>query len=232
MRTWTVNDVMTTDVVTAAPDMPYRALVDELVGRRVSALPVIDYLGHVQGVVSEADLLRRIEYADDDDPPPRLFASRHRRAERAKADARTAVDLMTTPAVTVLTGTSVARAARLMDAENVKRLPVVDDLGRIVGIVSRTDLLKVHLRPDAEIRADVVQEILRGVLVVEQGQVRASVADGVVTLAGRVDRRSAVDLALRLARHIPGVVDVVSHLSYDFDDTDLVTNRGLPFGVA
>jgi CBS-domain-containing membrane protein len=90
-----------------------------------------------------------------------------------------------------------------MDAENVKRLPVVDDLGRLVGIVSRSDLLKVRLRPDAEIRSDVAQGILRGVLVVEEGQVRTSVADGVVTLAGRLDRRSAVALAVTLARQVP-----------------------------
>lgn len=172
MKTWTVDDVMTADVVTATPEMPYRALVDELVGRRVSALPVVDYFGHVVGVVSEADLLRKIEYTDEGSPP-RLFASRHHRAERAKSAGRTAGDLMTAPAVTVLTGTSVVRAARLMDAENVKRLPVVDDLGRIAGIVTRSDLLKVHLRPDADIRADVVQEILRRVLAVEEGMVAA-----------------------------------------------------------
>ncbi|GAA0808084.1 CBS domain-containing protein [Spirilliplanes yamanashiensis] len=231
MKTWIVDDVMTTHVVTATPRMPYRALVDELVDKRVSALPVVDARNRVIGVVSEADLLRKIEYAEDD-RAPRLFVSRHRRADQVKADGRTARELMTTPAVTVPAGTPGARAARLMNAQNVKRLPVVDKLGRLVGIVSRSDLLKIHLRPDADIRADVVHEILERILVVEEGQVRVSVLDGVVSLAGRVDRRSAAALAARLARHIPGVVEVVSHLSYDFDDTGLVANRGLPFGVA
>jgi CBS-domain-containing membrane protein len=230
MKIWTVDDVMTTDVVTTTPHMPYRAVVDELIGKKVSALPVVDDFRHVTGVVSEADLLRKIEYADDD-RQPRLFESRRRRAERARAQGRTADDVMTSPAVTVLTGTTVAAAARLMDAEGVKRVSVTDDLGRLVGIVTRGDLLKVHLRPDADIRADIVTEILHRVLVVEEGTVHARVLDGVVTLTGRVDRRSAAEIAVRLARHIPGVVDVVNHLSYDFHDNDLMTNRGLPFGI-
>jgi CBS-domain-containing membrane protein len=231
MRIWTVDDVMNTDVVTATSHMPYRAVVDELVGKRVSALPVVDDVRRVTGVVSEADLLRKIEFGEDD-RPPRLFEGRRRRAERAKADGRTAGDMMTSPAVTVMTGTPVAAAARLMDAEKVKRLPVVDDRGRLVGIVSRGDLLRMHLRPDADIRADVATEILHRVLVVEEGKVQVQVMDGVVTLEGRLDRRSAAELAIRLTRHVPGVVSVVDRLSYDFDDSDLVTNRGMPFGVA
>ncbi|GAA0808247.1 CBS domain-containing protein [Spirilliplanes yamanashiensis] len=232
MKTWTVDDVMTTDVVTATPQMAYRAVVDELIGRHVSALPVVDDFRRVTGVVSEADLLRKIEHGDDD-RPPRLFESRHRRASRIKADGHTAADLMTSPAVTVLIGTTIPAAARVMDAKGVKHLPVTDDLGRLVGIVSRSDLLKVHLRPDADIRADVVQEILRRVLGVEEGKVRVRVGDGVVTLDGRLDRRSATEIAVRLTRQIPGVVEVVTDdLTYDFDDSDLVANRGLPFGVA
>ncbi len=231
MKTWTVDDVMTADVVTATPQMPYRALVDELVGRNVSALPVVDDFRRVIGVVSGADLLRKVEYGDDD-RPPRLFAGRHSRAALAKAGGRTAADLMSRPAITVLTGTTVVAAARMMDAEGVKRLPVIDDLGRLVGIVSRGDLLKVHLRPDADIRADVVQEVLHRVLAVQEDNVRVRVFDGVVTLTGRVDRRSDAEIAVRLARHVPGVVEVVSRLSYDVDDADLLVNRGLPFGVA
>ncbi|MCO1594995.1 CBS domain-containing protein [Micromonospora sp. RHAY321] len=87
----------------------------------------------------------------------------------------------------------------LLDREQVKRLPVLDDLGRLVGIVSRADLLRVHLRSDAEIREDVVQEVLRRVLAVRDGLVTVEVRHGEVTLAGRLDRRSVVDIAGRLA---------------------------------
>jgi len=152
MKNWTVDDVMTTAVVSVDQAASYRSVVDLLVGRRVSAVPVVDSFQRVSGVVSETDLLRKIEYAGDE--APRLFDGRRRRGERGKALARTAADLMSAPAVTVLRGTSIARAARQMDAQKVKRLPVVDDLGRLIGIVTRGDLLKAHLRPDDDIRAD------------------------------------------------------------------------------
>ena len=97
-----------------------------------------------------------------------------------------------------------------MDREAVKRLPVLDDLGRLVGIVTRSDLLRVHLRSDAAIRADVVQEVLRRVLAVRDGLVTVQVRDGAVTLDGRLDRRTAVDLAGRLAAQVSGVVTVTT----------------------
>ncbi len=225
MKTWIVDDVMSTAVVDAATDTPYRAVVDLLMSRGVSAVPVVDRFRRVSGVVSEADLLRKVEYADDD-RPPRFFEGRRRRTEHAKATARTAGDLMTSPAITVLTGTSVPAAARLMDAENVKRLPVIDDLGRIVGIVSRGDLLKVHLRPDDDVNADVAE-----VLAVQQGPVSAQVAKGVVTLTGRLDRRSAADAVVRLTGQVPGVVDVVDQIDVEYDDT-AAYGAGIPFGIA
>lgn len=96
---------------------------------------------------------------------------------------------------------------------------MLDDLGRLVGIVSRADLLRVHLRSDAEIREDVVQEVLRRVLAVRDGLVTVEVRHGDVTLAGRLDRRSAVDLAGRLAGQVSGVVRVTNAIAYDADDT-------------
>src|SRR3954470_2784981 len=123
VKRWTVDDVMTIAVVSVTPDTPYRKVVDLLVAHRVSAVPVVDPFLRVTGLVSEADLLRKIEYAGDEEP--RLFDSRHRRGDRDKAMAQSAADLMSSPSVTVLTGTSIAAAARVMDAEKVKRLPVV-----------------------------------------------------------------------------------------------------------
>ena len=224
MRTWTVDDVMTKAVVSVEETAAYRSVVDLLVDRRFSAVPVVDAFRRVSGVVSESDLVRKIEYAGDEEP--RLFESRRRRGDRGKALARTASDLMSAPAVTVLTGTSIVAAARLMDSEKVKRLPVVDDLGRLVGVVTRGDLLKVHLRPDVDIRADVEAGAFAGL-----ADVKAQVSDGVVTLDGRVAQASTAEEAGRLARLVPGVVDVVNQIRFDYDDRAILAT-GLGYGVA
>ena len=228
MKKWTVDDVMTTKVVTVTPDTPYRALVDTLIEHRVSATPVVDDFLHVLGVVSEADLLHKIEYADVE--RPRLFESRHRRAGRAKAAARVAAGLMTAPAVTALSGTTIAAATRLMDGRHVKRLPVIDDLGRLIGIVSRGDLLKVHLRPDDEILADVRDGVLRTVLAEDAAAIEVEVTAGVVTLTGNVGRWSVTELAGRLVRQVPGVAEVDDRLTFDLDDR-AVTAGGFAMGI-
>jgi CBS-domain-containing membrane protein len=228
MKKWRVDDVMTRAVVTVSPAAPYRDLVDLLVEHRFSAVPVVDAFQRVTGVVSEADLLRKIEYAGEKEP--RLFDGRRRRSDRLKGAGRTAADLMTSPSVTVLSGSSIAAAARLMDGEQVKRLPVVDDLGRLVGIVSRSDLLKVHLRPDEDIRADVESGALRPFLSDETTGVRVEVSEGIVTLTGRVDRWSTTDIADRLVSQVLGVVDVVDELEFDFDDRN-VLGTGIAFGA-
>jgi len=141
------------------------------------------------------------------------------------------VDDVTAPAVVVLVGTSIAAAARLMDREDVKRLPVVDELGRLVGIVSRGDLLKVHLRGDDEIRTDIETGVLRPYLSAKTTPVAVTVTDGVVRIAGRVQRSSDVGRVFRLARQVAGVVEVSGALSYEIDDNKVV-GSGLPFGVA
>ncbi|GAA4563324.1 CBS domain-containing protein [Micromonospora coerulea] len=218
MRTWQVGDVMTRDVVTVGEETPYRQIVDALIRRGISAVPVVDDFRRVLGVVSEADLLHKVERAGHPDER-RVFEGRRRRTAREKADGVLARDLMTAPAVTTFAEASLPAAARLMDREAVKRLPVLDDLGRLVGIVTRSDLLRVHLRSDAAIRADVVQEVLRRVLAVRDGLVTVQVRDGAVTLDGRLDRRTAVDLAGRLAAQVSGVVTVHNAIGYDVDDS-------------
>ena len=219
MKNFRVDDVMTTAVVTARPDTEYRALVDLIVAHRFSAVPVVDEFQRVTGVVSEADLLRKIEYAGTEDP--RLFEGRRRRGERRKAAGRTAAELMSAPPVTIALGSTITAAARLMDDEGVKRLPVVDDLGRLVGIVSRADLLKVHLRPDDAIVADVQRDVLQAQLADGVDGVRLAVEGGVVSLSGKVERWSAADRIERLSRQVAGVVDVRSSVAYDFDDRAL-----------
>lgn len=226
MKNWTVDDVMTQAVVSVDRAASYRDVVDLLIEHRFSAVPVVDTVNHVVGVVSEADLLRKIEYAGVEEP--RLFDGRRRRGERRKATARTVGELMTEPAVVVLSGTPIAAAARLMDREGVKRLPVTDELGRLIGIVSRGDLLKTHLRPDDEILADIDAAVLNSYLADDGSRVSIAVVDGVVTLSGQIDRWSSADIVERVCRQVAGVVEVRSSLTYAFDDRE---TRGIRLGT-
>jgi CBS-domain-containing membrane protein len=230
MKLWRVDDVMTGDVVSVRADTPYRDVVDLLISSRVSAVPVLDRSGQVIGVVSEADLMHKVEAAGE---KPRVFPSVRGRARRAKAAGRTAGDVMTTPAVTVARSVSLAGAARQMRDGHVKRLPVVDDANHLVGIVTRGDLLKVHLRSDAQLRRDVVDRVVDLVLGADGSTVQVTVADGVVILRGRLRLRSTAETLLRLSRHVPGVVAVTDNLRYEFDDSMATGSTiGAPFGVA
>jgi CBS-domain-containing membrane protein len=229
MKNWTVDDVMTAAVVSVDASATYRDMVDLLMSRHFSAMPVIDPSRRVIGLVSEADLLCKIEFAGDEEP--RLFERARRRDQRAKAAGRTAADLMSAPPVVVRSGTSIAAAARLLDQKRVKRLPVVDADGRLVGIVSRGDLLKAHLRSDDDLLAAIEDEVLRPYLADDANDVHVRVDDGVVTVTGQTDRWSDGDLAVRLIRRVDGVVDVLSTLEFTFDDRQLPEPSRL-YGVA
>jgi CBS domain-containing protein len=234
MRTWQVGDVMTTDVATVGEQTPYREIIDVVTGWHISAVPVVDAFDRVLGVVSQADLLYKVELIGEPHER-RLFEGRRRHDARVKTEAALARDLMTAPAITTYAQTPVAAAAKLMDRERVKRLPVINDLGELIGIVTRGDLLRVHLRPDADIRNDVVQEVLQRVLSVGEEAVQVTVTDGVVRLVGQLDRRTSVEIAGRLAAQVSGVVEVANELGFDFDDTALAARGAWPMypaGVA
>jgi CBS domain-containing protein len=212
-----VSTVMSTDVASVRHDTPFHDIAQLLADRKISAVPVLDADHHVVGVVSEADLLHKLEFADGS-TAHRLLERSANRIARAKASGQSAKDLMTTPAVTLEAGTSVVKAARLLESRHVKRAPVVDESGRLVGIVSRSDLLKVFSRPDAAIEQEIVGDLLKR-LWLGPSDLIATVADGVVTLQGEVEQRSLVDIVVRLVRSVDGVVDVVNHLTYAVDDT-------------
>ncbi|MBJ6641623.1 CBS domain-containing protein [Streptomyces sp. DHE7-1] len=200
-----VDDVMTRTVVALRTGAVFKEIVQAMQEWRVSALPVLDADGRVVGVVSEADLLPKEEYREGD--PDRYAQGRHL-ADLRKADAVTAGELMTSPAVTVPPGATLAHAARVMARRGVKRLPVVGQDGTLQGVVSRSDLLKVFLRTDEDIAEDVHREVVVRLFGTGEAPVRVAVRDGVVTLTGRVHDVVLVPLATLLARSVPGVVDV------------------------
>jgi CBS domain-containing protein len=212
----TVRDVMTTDIVTVPESAPFKEVAELLTTHRIGALPVHNQAGRVVGMVSEADLLLKQQHPHAEETGS-LFAGRRRHGDWRRAEGRRAGSLMTTPPITVAPDTPVAQAARLMQANGVKHLPVVDSDGKLVGIVSRADLLGVFLRGDDAILAD-----LRGLVAGEPGVdpdgVAIAVSDGVVRLTGRVARHSTAWTLGLLARELDGVVGVDNDLSYKTDD--------------
>ena len=213
--------MMSSRVVSVHEDASFREIVDLMEMRSVAAVPVVDGYRRVIGIISEADLLPKVRYAGDD-AAGHPFDSRAHREAREKAVAAVVRGLMSAPAVTVPAGTPVVHAVRLMDSAGVRRLPVVDDLGRLVGIVTGRDLLKVFLRSDDEIRADVRDEVSARV---DCPRLGVDVVGGVVTLTGEVSRRSMVPVAVRLAERVYGVVEVVDQLTYRRDDS---VSRSVP----
>jgi CBS domain-containing protein len=213
MPKWRVDDVMTTEVVTATADTSVGGLADLLTSHRISAVPVVDADDRVLGVVSQSDLTTKV-------PARRRYAGRAGPATPPRAG-----DLMSSPAVRISARASLPTAARMMADSNVKRLIVTDDGDRPDGVLSRTDLVRLYTRSDDTIRSDIEDRVLCRTLWMEPGQVRAAVTDGVVTLTGAVGRRTTATIAVRLVSEIPGVVTVVDRLGHDFDDTKLARSR-------
>jgi len=205
-----VADVMTYNVVAVPQTAEFKDIVEVMRRRQVSAFPVIDADNRVIGVISEADLLPREAY------PHRPAAYPHERRRRvpAKAEAFTAAELMTSPAITITADTSVPDAAKMMYSNRVKRLPVVDEDSHLIGIVSRVDLLGIYDRPDAEICEEITEEVIAGDFVLDPSEFTVTVSRGVVTITGRVERQEVALSLLQAVWDVAGVVDVRDRLTY------------------
>ncbi|GHE13464.1 CBS domain-containing protein [Streptomyces alanosinicus] len=213
----TVEELMTRDVVRARRDTPFKELVRLLEENDVTAVPVVDDLDRPMGVVSEADLLRKC--ADQADPTGRTPLPHLEAWERAKAEGSRAEELMSAPAVCARPDWSAVEAARLMESQRVKRLPVVDEADRLLGIVSRGDLLRIFLRRDEAIREEIAGDLLRRTLGLDPRDVSVEVRDGRVTLTGTVENRSMIPVVEQLCRGVDGVVAVSGNLAHRTDDT-------------
>ncbi len=212
-----VSDVMVTEMVSVQPATTFKKTVQLLQEHRVSALPVADRDGHLLGIVSETDLALK-EERQPSAPIPIIEAAGHRR-QRAKARGTRAADFMSTPVATVAPGASLNAAARLLHQHGVRHLPVVDHDLRLIGIVTRRDLLRVFLRPDGDIHHEVAAGVLRATFNLPADAVQVEVGDGVVTLAGMVPWRSSAREIVDRVSVLDGVVDVVDRLSWSHDDT-------------
>jgi CBS domain-containing protein len=211
-----VGDVMTRDVVTVTVDTPFKQIEQLMDEHHISAIPVVDADRAVVGIVSEADLLLKTE-AGGEEPGGWTSDARER---RAKAHAQTAAGLMTSPAVSVAPNAPLAAAARLMRKQSVKRLPVVED-GRLVGIVSRADVLKSYLRTDAAIQSDILEGVIRASMWLDPATFEVEVDDGLVRIHGEVDRRSDVEILTTLILAVEGVIGADPALTFRFDDRNV-----------
>jgi CBS domain-containing protein len=226
---------MTTLVVTVALRTPYKRVAALLAQHQISAVPVLVLGRHVAGVVSEADLLaaqeRRLREAQLE--PDGHF---RRHADVKKQWGLTAGELMTSPAITTHPDAPLPTAARLMNSRHIKRLPVVEAGttfgggvgGKLIGIVSRCDLLSVVLRPDEDIARD-VREMLARLPQADTGGVTVTVRNGIVTMAGLLGSAEEHDLIRvsgRLTWDIDGVVDVVNNLGVTQPETSPTSWHG------
>ena len=212
-----VSDLMTTSVVRVGRETGFKEIAKLLAEYDITAVPVVDDDDRPVGVVSEADLLRK--EAGQLDPAGLLPVLHPHTADRAKAAATTAEGLMNSPAVTARSQWTVVEAAQVMERHHVKRLPVVDDAGRLVGVISRADLLRVFLRGDRAIREEISRDVLVRTLGLAPSAVTVRVVDGRVALSGTVQRKSLIPVAVRLCRGVDGVVDVSEDLTHTIDDT-------------
>jgi CBS domain-containing protein len=208
-----VSDVMAASVVTVDRATPFKEVARLLAEHRISGMPVLKMGREVAGVVTEADLLtaeaetaRRL----------RSVGSLRLRSRARRHPALTAGELMSTPAVTVGPHVTIHAASRLMNTQHVRLLPVVDKDDRLIGVVSRRDLLTVFLRPDEDIAAD-VRQVFDEILLTEAGEADVTVRDGIVTLTGTLDPTTGthgdlIPVAVRLMWDVDGVVDVIDRL--------------------
>lgn len=211
-----VSDVMTRDVVSVGEDTPFKDIVATLAEHRVSAVPVVDAANKVLGVVSESDLLAKVVTGGQ--PRAHIRGGRSTRVQtRRKSQAETARELMRSPAVTTRPEVSVVTAARAAAMAHVRRLPVIDHDGTLVGIVTRSDLLRVFLRDDEAVRQH-LEQLFASQWCIDTSAVDIAVHDGVVTLTGEVERRTLIKPLDDAIRRTAGVVAVHNELTYRHDD--------------
>jgi CBS domain-containing protein len=233
-----VIEIMQRAVITVRPEASLREVASVLVEHGISGLPVVDRTGVLVGVISEADFVaKELGVPEHRHRVLELFLgeSAADSADIAKAEAATAGEAMTSPAITVDPDASVRDAARIMTERQINRLPVVAG-GRLVGIVSRADLVRAFVRTDDELRAEILEDVLRRALWLDAQDFEVTVSNGVARVRGTIERHSDVAILRRLVAGVPGIVDVDVEVAWLTDDDALgarMVNVGnQPFGPA
>jgi CBS domain-containing protein len=205
-----VAKVMTRKVITVAPRTPLKEVAQTMVEKRISGMPVVDEDGTVLGVVSEADILEKERARANGNMVSRLLEL----GDSVKHDARDAADAMTAPPITIRPQRSISEAASLMLERRINRLPVVDDHNRLVGIVTRADLVRVFVRPDAQIEEEIRSDVILKTLWNAPDRFHVDVTSGEVTIEGEVHDAESAALLVRFVERVPGVVTVRSRITW------------------
>ncbi len=210
-----IREIMTSEVFTVRPDTPLKEVAAALAERRISGVPVVDEEGEVLGVVSEADILFKERGPSTRTGTLAWLLDPYGFEGRLKLEARTAAEAMTAPAKTIASWRSVSAAAAQMLEQRINRLPVVDERGALVGIVTRSDLVRAFVRPDAEIEREIREDVLRQALWLDAPErVEVAVEGGRVRLGGTVATRSDAELVSAFVAKVPGVVEVESSVGW------------------
>jgi CBS domain-containing protein len=214
-----VRDAIKSYVATVQPGESLKDGARTLVARRISGLPVVDAAGRLEGMLSEGDILfRERGQVESIGGPLAWLISPGRLEEAQKVDARLVGEAMTSPAITIGPERPVTAAAALMIDRGVNRLPVVDAAGRLVGIITRADLVRVFARTDAEVAEEIRESVMRDAMWLEDQNVEVQVDNGEVTLRGHIDRQRDAELLPKLTTSVPGVVGVTSELTWSEND--------------
>ncbi len=224
------RELMSTPVVLVPPEANLKEVAERMVAHRVSGVPVVDHSGQLIGIISESDLVSKLEYEENGRGLVGLLDHLvHGVGADHKLHARTAADLMTSGVVTALPDASVRELIHLMTTRGVNRIPIVQS-GRVIGIVTRADILRMLVRPDTAITEDVRWRLIHDLWIDPTGLV-ISTRDGIVTIAGEIPTRSEAELVKHWTAATEGVVDVDARgLRYRTDDrrVKLPAGRGWP----
>jgi CBS domain-containing protein len=220
------RELMSTPVVVVRPETTLKEVAEQMSSHRVSGVPVVDHRGHLVGIISESDVLVKLE-SNATEVRHGVLSFVERLAAAQKPHARVAAELMTTSVVSAGPDASFRELVHLMTTHDVNRIPIVDQ-GHVIGIITRADLLRTLTRRDAAVSEDARWRILHD-LWIDTTDLDISTRDGIVIIAGEVGTRSEADLIRRWVAAMEGVVDVdVRNLRYRADDRQVVPAGGGP----
>ena len=212
-----LEDLMTTDVITVGVDTSLKEAARRMIEAGVSGLLVTGTRGELLGIISEGDFVANESHRREGTRPRILkwFLD----DEEIPTFERTVEDIMTAEVLTLPPDADHTEAARLMQKAGIKRIPVIAEGGKLLGLVARSDILRAFARPDSEIADEITEHVMRKVLWLDPRKVTIRVDDGNVSMAGRLETKSDAHLLVEMTKRLDGVVSVSDSLTWEVDNS-------------